>query len=219
MRYLNHFSRRDLSLVVIFWVVLGIAVMPACSKKSGEEKKTTSQPATATESAKTMPAPPPQDPRQEKMKQLQQIQGELIAMQGETLKKYPELVKEQDDLRNLINDKIQALLKAQKVDIQQLQDIQKKLQEPNLPDNDKMALMKDFQGKAQLVKQARVEAMNDEKVKTAYIQYESHLKEKLTADHPQASEKIAAFDKIQAELQSMSSSSTAAGAGQQSPNP
>ena len=70
--------------------------------------------------------------------------------------------------------------------------------------------MQEFQAKAKLARQARVDAMNDPAVQEAYMQYEAHLKEKLIADHPQALEKMESFDKIQARLQKLENS---AGAG------
>jgi hypothetical protein len=213
MRNNNHFSRKDgLSLLVIGLVILGIAMMPACSKKADQEKAAAEKTA-VPEKAQAIPAAAAQDPRQDKLLQLQKIQGELIAMQGATLKKYPELVKEQEGLRKLIDEKMQALLKPQKIDLQQIPELQKKLQDPNLPVNERTVLMKEFQDKVQVAKKARVDAMNDPKVLGAYKKYETNLKEKLIADHPQASEKMAAFDKIQAELQAMNSKA-AAGAAQ-----
>jgi hypothetical protein len=198
-------------LLVVFLVVLGLAMMPACSKKADEEKAQAGKVA-MPDKAKEIPVTAIQDPRQEKMKQLQQIQGELIAMQGATLKKYPELVKEQDELRKLIDEKIQAQMKSQKVDFQALQDLQRKLQDQSLPEKERQSLMQEFQTKAQVAKKARVDAMNDAKVKEAYQKYADHLREKMIADNPQASEKIAAFDKIQAELQQVEVKAGAAAA-------
>ncbi|MEW6079422.1 MAG: hypothetical protein AB1724_16570 [Thermodesulfobacteriota bacterium] len=209
MRNSNRFSRRDgLSLLVIGLVSLGIAMMPACSKKAEQEKAAVEKSA-VPEKPQGIPAAASQDPRQEKILQLQKIQGELIAMQSATFKKYPELVKEQEGLRKLIDDKMQALLKPQKIDLQQIPELQKKLQDPNLPANERTGLMKDFQDKVQVVKKARVDAMNDPKIQEAYKQYETHLKEKLIAENPQATEKIADFDKIQAELQAINSKAVA----------
>ena len=45
--------------------------------------------------------------------------------------------------------------------------------------------------------------MNEPAVKDAYQEYETLLKEKLIADHPQALEKMQSFDKIQAKLQKL----------------
>lgn len=214
MRNINRFSRKDgLSLLVMCLVILGLAMMPACSKKADEEKQTAEKIAVPEKTAET-PATAAQDPRQEKIQQLQKLQGELIAMQGATLKKYPELVKEQEDLRKLIDEKMQAVLKPQKVDIQKLPELQKKLQDPNLPAQERTTLMKEFQDKIQVAKKARVDAMNDPQVQKAYQQHLTNMKEKMTADNPQALEKIEAFDKIQAELQAMSSK---AGAGAAQP--
>lgn len=201
MRHNKRFSRRGGVLMIVLWVVLVIAIMPACSKKTGEETPPAEK---ATVSGKTQgKAPVVQDQRQEKIKQLQQIQQELIVMQSATLKKYPELSGEQEALRMLIESKMQALLKPQKVDIQQLQELQKKLQDQTLPETERATLMAEFQGKATLTRQARIDAMNDEAVQEAYKKYEAHMKELMIADHPQAVEKIASFEKIQAELQKM----------------
>ena len=205
-KYLNQFNR--LYLIMIVGIIVGMAAMPACSKKSGEETPAAGQPA--------MTAPPPekapdvQEQRKEMLKQLQQIRGELIIMQGVTLKKFPELSQEQNALKNLIEEKMQSLLAAKNVDVQQLQTLQKKIQDQNLSQEEKAALMQEFQAKAKLARQARVDAMNDPAVQEAYMQYEAHLKEKLIADHPQALEKMESFDKIQARLQKLENS---AGAG------
>jgi hypothetical protein len=188
-------------MMVALWLALGIVIAPACSKKPGDDGKSAGQPA-LTDKAEKKPLTL-QEKRQEMLKQLQQIRGELIIMQGATLKKYPELSDEQGALKNLIEEKMTSLLVEKDVDLQQLQLLQKKLQDPDLPQEEKTTLMQEFQTKAKLARQARVDAMNDQAVKDVYQQYETHLKEKLIADHPNALEKMEAFDKIQASLQTL----------------
>lgn len=190
-----------LRMAVIVGIMAGMAILPACSKKSGQEAPPAGQTAVTAEAPEK--APSVQDQRRELLKQLQQIRGELIVMQSVTLKKYPELSEKQNALKNLIEEKMKALMAAKDVDIQQLQALQKKLQDQNLPQEEKAALMQEFQAKAKLARQARVDAMNEPAVKDAYQEYETLLKEKLIADHPQALEKMQSFDKIQAKLQKL----------------
>ena len=205
-KYLNQSNK--LLLIMLAGLIVGMIVMPACSKKPGEETPPAGQTAVIPEhQAKPVTV---QDRRKELLKDLQQIRGELIVMQGTTLKKYPELSQEQNALKNLIEEKLQSLLAAQNVDVEQLQSLQKKLQDANLPQEEKSALMQEFQTKAKLARQARVDAMKDQAVQEAYQQYETHMKEKMIADYPQAAAKLETFDQIQAALQQLENNAGAA---------
>lgn len=202
MRYCKYVNpSNNIRMMIVFWIMLGVLILPACSKKSDDEGPSGGQSEVIGQTEeKTLTL---QEQRQQLLKQLQQIRGDLVIMQGVTLKKYPELSEEQSALKNLIEEKMASLLTEKNVDIQQLQELQKKLQGQNLPQEEKTDLMKEFQSKAKLARQARVEAMNDQAVRDAYQQYETHLKEKLIIDHPQALEKMEAFDKIEARLQTL----------------
>lgn len=202
----NHFcGLRGAHRFIIISCIALIAFTPACSKKSADE----ATPAGAVHEIQNVPTTV-QDQRQALLKQLQQLQGELAMMQGVVLKQYPELAKEQEDLKNLIEGKIQSLLKAQNVSLTRLGELQSKLRDQNVPAEEKKALMAEFQAKAKLVRQARTDVMKEATVVETFKQYESHLRERLIADQPQAAEKIAAFDKIQADLKALGNTAGAA---------
>lgn len=190
-----------LRMMTALWIILGIILMPACSKTSEQAAPAGQQPAVTEMSEKKTATVPEQ--RQELLKQLQQLRGELVIMQGLTLKKYPALAQEQKALKTLIENKVEALMAEKGSDFQAFQALQRKLQNQDTPQEEKVRLMKDFQEQAKLAKKSRFEAMNDPEVQETYRQYEVHLKEKLIVDHPQALEKMEAFDQIQIRLQNI----------------
>lgn len=210
MRHSKYFSQNDgLRMVIILCALLAVVIMPACSKKAGEEtppagKAAVSDKAVVSDKAQNAATAVSQQQRQEMTKQLQQLQGELILKQGVVLNRHPELLTEQGELRKLIEEKMQALLAPKNVDMKKLQEIQVKLQDKNLSVEQKKPLMAEFQEKSQLAKQARMDAMNDEKVKAKYQQYADHLKELMVSEYPETKQQIESFDKIQAELRKTS---------------
>ncbi len=210
MRYSERFSHWNGVLVlVVLLTVLGVAMMPACSKKTGEEAAPPEQAAVSEQVEESMAAVPQEQApaagiegeRQEAIRQLQQLQADLIKMQVAVMNKHPELLTEQEKLSSLIEEKKKAIMGPQNVNLEEIQEFQKKVQDESLPEEEKAELMTEFQKKVQLYQQGRAEAMNDEEVQKAYKQYADHMKEAMIAENPQALEKMESFDKIQGELQ------------------
>lgn len=101
---------------------------------------------------------------QQKLMEMKNLQKKQQEIQQEVLSNNPELKKQEEELRELIQETLDNNLATHDIDVENLKDLQAKLQEGDLEEEKKSKLEAEFTTKVQKYKEARDETLNNPEI-------------------------------------------------------
>jgi hypothetical protein len=131
----------------------------------------------------------------------QEVQGELIEIQRNTLEENPELREQGEKLEQLITDTMKEKGANPEEDLQRLQELQQKAQDPNIEQQQREQMAQEFQQIQQELIMARQQAAQDEEVQAEQEQFQTAMLEAMQEQNPRTDELLEEMREIQVQQQ------------------
>jgi len=153
--------------------------------------------------AQVQPQPQPQ-PQQDQLSsqqaRLQQIQQHLSMVQQTAIEESPDLQAENEELDELVEEKIADQGHDPEAMIQTLSSLQEQYQSEDLTEQDRQQILEEFQGVQQQLQLAQEIAMQDSQVVAAQEVFRENLLEAMREHEPATDDLIEEFEQIQQEM-------------------
>jgi predicted Zn-dependent protease len=154
---------------------------------------------TGMASAQVQPQPQ-QDQLSSQQARLQQIQQHLSMVQQTAIEESPDLQAENEELDELVEEKIADQGHDPEAMIQTLSSLQEQYQSEDLTEQDRQQILQEFQGVQQQLQLAQEIAMQDSQVVAAQEVFRENLLEAMREHEPATDDLIEEFEQIQQEM-------------------
>jgi chromosome segregation ATPase len=156
-------------------------------------------------------APPAATPEQNKqMQEIQRVHAEYMELQkhitqiqNDTLQAHPELKTEEESLRNLVLEKMSSSGKSAKEDMNEIIKLEEKLRSGDTPEDEREALMGEYQKKAIAFRSAQNEAMKNPEVQAAQKKFMENVMTAMKEKDPQVEQLMQQMQEKQQQLSEM----------------
>jgi hypothetical protein len=156
---------------------------------------------TGMASAQVQPQPQPQqDQLSSQQARLQQIQQHLSMVQQTAIEESPDLQAENEELDELVEEKIADQGHDPEAMIQTLSSLQEQYQSEDLTEQDRQQILEEFQGVQQQLQLAQEIAMQDSQVVAAQEVFRENLLEAMREHEPATDDLIEEFEQVQQEM-------------------
>jgi hypothetical protein len=156
---------------------------------------------TGMASAQVQPQPQPQqDQLSSQQARLQQIQQHLSMVQQTAIEESPDLQAENEELDELVEEKIADQGHDPEAMIQTLSSLQEQYQSEDLTEQDRQQILQEFQGVQQQLQLAQEIAMQDSQVVAAQEVFRENLLEAMREHEPATDDLIEEFEQVQQEM-------------------
>jgi len=145
-------------------------------------------------------SPPQPDQSTEQQARLQQIQQQLGMVQQMAIDESPDLRAENEELDELVMEKIDDLGHDSKAMIQNMSSLQEQYQTEDLPDQERQQILQEFQEVQQQLMAAQEIALQDSQVVAAQKVFRGNLLEAMREHEPAIDDLIEEFEQIQQEM-------------------
>jgi chromosome segregation ATPase len=149
----------------------------------------------------------------EQNKQINEIQGvyaeymklqkHLAQIQRDTLQAHPELQKQEQDLRDLIVDKMNSNGQNVKEEMTEIKKIEEKLRSSDTPESERSALKSDYQKKTMAFRNAQTQAMKNPEVQAAQKKLMNDLVPAMKEENPQTEQLMQQMQEKRQQLSQM----------------
>ena len=133
--------------------------------------------------------------------ELNNVQKKLRDIQQQAIQKNPQIKKDQKELRELVQTKIEEYSSG--ADRQRLKEISKELKGKDLRSKENRPLIKEFMKIRQKLRQAQQKAMQDKEVQKMQKQVEKKLKVAMNKVDPAAEDLIKKWEELQQKVQQL----------------
>ncbi len=154
---------------------------------------------TGMASAQVQPQPQ-QDQLSSQQARLQQIQQHLSMVQQTAIEESPDLQAENEELDELVEEKIADQGHDPEAMIQTLSSLQEQYQSEDLTEQDRQQILQEFQGVQQQLQLAQEIAMQDSQVVAAQEVFRENLLEAMREHEPATDDLIEEFEQVQQEM-------------------
>lgn len=131
----------------------------------------------------------------------QEVQNELIEIQRSTLEENPELREQGEALEQLITETMKEKGANPEEDLQRLQELQQKAQEPDVDQQQREQIAREFQQIQQELIMARQQAAQDEEVQAEQEEFQTAMLEAMQEQNPNTDKLLEEMREIQMEQQ------------------
>lgn len=131
----------------------------------------------------------------------QEVRQELIEIQRNTLEENPELRDQGEALETLITDMMKEQGATPEEDMERLQELQTKAQDPELEQAERQEMAQEFQEIQRDLIRARQQATQSEEVQSEQAEFQTAMLEAMQEQNPRTEELLAEMREIQVEQQ------------------